>query len=487
MPTWPRDIGRFAGWSAGGFVVLVPAGLVLLGLLAAGPVDAVDRWVANGVNALVAPHPALVGVLTVLTTLGATPTAAVVLGTLVAVLLIRHRVRLAAYVAVTALGGAALSPTVKVLVGRLRPVVPEPVAGAGGYSFPSGHATTVTIVVGVLLLVLLPAVPARWRRAVALTGIGVVVLVGLTRIGLGVHFVSDVVAGWLLGSAWVALTGTAFREWCAAGRPAPGLVHGLEPAAGPDLEPAPEHEPPPAPWLRACRLLVGGVLVLAALLGAGWLVTRIAPGTAVEAADLGVVRWLEAHRLSGLDAVSARAADLGATIPVFVQGLVAAALALAALRRWWPVLLLAVGLVGELALFLTTALTIDRPRPPVSHLDAALPPTSSFPSGHTGAAICLYGGVALIVFVSTRSWWRWFAVALAPVLVVAIALARLYRGAHFLTDVLGSVLLAVPWLLMVAAVVRPHPPEPARPHPVGPGQPPVLAGSDSSDRAGRPR
>jgi undecaprenyl-diphosphatase len=456
MPTLPRDIGRFTGWSAGGFVAVVLAGLVLLGLLAVGPVDAVDRWVAVGVNALVAPHPTLVGVLMVATSLGATPTAAVVLGTLVAVLLIRRRVRLAAYVAVTTIGGAALSPTLKVLVGRLRPVVPEPVAGAGGYSFPSGHTTTVTIMVGVSLLVLLPAVPAGWRRAVILTAICGAVLVGLTRVALGVHFLSDVVAGWLLGSAWVALTATAFRRWCAAGRPAPLLEQGLETAAGPDLELAPEHEPPASPWLRASWLLVGGILVLAVLLGIGWLITQIIAGTRAEAVDLGVVRWLASHRSGGLDVVSAWAADLGATIPVFVLGLVAATLALAALRRWWPVVLLGVGLVGELALFLTTALIVDRPRPPVPHLDAALPPTSSFPSGHTGAAICLYGGVALIIFVSTRSWWRWLAVAVAIALVVTIALARLYRGAHFLTDVLGSVLLAVPWLLMVARVVRPR-------------------------------
>jgi undecaprenyl-diphosphatase len=455
MPTLPRDIRRFAGWSAGGFVVVVPAGLVLLGLLAAGPVDAVDRWVAVGANALVAPHPTLVGVLMVVTSLGATPTAAVVLGTLVAVLLIRRRVRLAAYVAVTAVGGTALSPTLKVLVGRLRPIVPEPVAGAGGYSFPSGHTTSVTIMVGVLLLVLLPAVPAGWRRTVTLIGICVVVLVGLTRVALGVHFLSDVVAGWLLGAAWVALTATAFRTRWPAGRPALLLGQGLEPAAGPDLQPAPEHEPPASPWLRASWLLVGGVLVLAVLLGIGWLITQTS-GTRAEAVDLGVVRWLAAHRSGGLDVVSAWAADLGATIPVFVLGLVAATLALAALRRWWPVLLLGVGLVGELALFLTTALIVDRPRPPVPHLDAALPPTSSFPSGHTGAAICLYGGVALIIFVSTRSWWRWFAVAVAIALVVTIALARLYRGAHFLTDVLGSVLLALPWLLMVARAVRPR-------------------------------
>jgi membrane-associated phospholipid phosphatase len=72
--------------------------------------------------------------------------------------------------------------------------------------------------------------------------------------------------------------------------------------------------------------------------------------------------------------------------------LLAAAASLMILRRWWPVLLLVIALVGELALFLATAMIVGRPRPPVPHVDAALPPTSSFPSGHTGAAICLFGG-----------------------------------------------------------------------------------------------
>ena len=72
---------------------------------------------------------------------------------------------------------------------------------AGGPSFPSGHTLVVTVWVGVVLLVLLPVVPSR-APAAAVIAIGVllVVVVGLTRLALGVHFVSDVLAGWLLGS-----------------------------------------------------------------------------------------------------------------------------------------------------------------------------------------------------------------------------------------------------------------------------------------------
>jgi membrane-associated phospholipid phosphatase len=140
--------------------------------------------------------------------------------------------------------------------------------------------------------------------------------------------------------------------------------------------------------------------------------------------------------------------------------------------------LLLVALVGELWLFLATAMIVKRPRPPVAHVDAALPPTSSFPSGHTGAAICLFGGIAVIVVCTVRAWWRWLVVATAAVLVIAVALARMYRGAHYLTDALGAVVLAVPWLLVTLwAVHLAAPPGGRRPSPAGHGQgatPPPL-------------
>jgi undecaprenyl-diphosphatase len=466
MPLRPSGVGRFTGRSAAAFVMLLLIGLLIAALLAvaAGPVRAFDQWVATSVNAVVTPHPVLVGVLTAVTALGSTWTAAATLSTVAVALLIRHRWRLAAYVAVTALGGVGLSPAIKELVGRLRPVVPQPVLLAPGPSFPSGHATTITITVGVLILVALPALSARAGRAAVAGGVLTVLLVGCTRIALGVHFVSDVAAGWVLGAAWVALTATAFRGWRHASGPADtSPARGLEPEAGPDLAPAPEHESPPAPGVRAAQLLVTAAMLLGMLLGVGWLVRAEEPGEPVADADLGAVRWLAEHRVGALDAVSAGAAELGNTEVVFAIGLVAATLALARLRRWWPVLLLVVALVGQLSLFLTTAIIVDRPRPQVSHLDAELPPTSSFPSGHTSAAICLYGGVAAIIFVSTRAWWRWLVVAAGVAVAITVALARLYRGAHFPTDVLASIMFAVPWLLMTLRVVRPRDPDAGAP------------------------
>lgn len=214
-------------------------------------------------------------------------------------------------------------------------------------------------------------------------------------------------------------------------------------------------DPPSMTTARLTALRVTGLLLLAAALllgvaiGAGLLATRVEPGSEVAEGDAAVVEWLAEERTPPLDTASGAVAELGNTAVVVGVGLLAALVAAAVLRRRRPALVLAIALVGELAIFLTTSAVIDRPRPPVPHLDAELPPTSSFPSGHTAASICLYGGLAALVLAATRAWWRWLVLVAAVVVVAAVALARLYRGAHFPTDVLGSVLFAVPWLLVV--------------------------------------
>lgn len=109
----------------------------------------------------------------------------------------------ALFVALAMTGSAALTLIMKYLVGRPRPVaffrVPEQ-----GYSFPSGHtlsATCLALVVGCLLW------RGSWRRGVKLGGIVVltvvVALVGLSRLVLGVHYLTDVLGSMLLGGAWV--------------------------------------------------------------------------------------------------------------------------------------------------------------------------------------------------------------------------------------------------------------------------------------------
>src|SRR6185503_19518696 len=136
------------------------------------------------------------------------------------------------------------------LVGRLRPVVAHPVAHGGGASFPSGHSLGSFVCYGAVLLAFLPAVPGRWRRPVVIAVATLVALIGISRILLGVHFLSDVVGAWALGVAWLGATTYGFELARAAqpGRAATKpLAEGLEPEAAPDIQPTGGAEPvPPA-------------------------------------------------------------------------------------------------------------------------------------------------------------------------------------------------------------------------------------------------
>lgn len=87
-------------------------------------------------------------------------------------------------------------------------------------------------------------------------------------------------------------------------------------------------------------------------------------------------------------------------------------LILAVTRMWRPALFLAVALVGEVVMFLAVVAIVDRTRPDVSRLDGQLP-TSSYPSGHLAATLCLYAPAAILVLTWTHRWWRWLVLAVA--------------------------------------------------------------------------
>lgn len=121
--------------------------------------------------------------------------------------------RLALWAAVTMVVGGVLGVVLKLVVARARPELDDPVAVAVGYSFPSGHALNSFLGVGVLLLVFLPRL-AGWRRWAAwLLGAAAVLATGFDRVALGVHYPSDVVAGWTVALVCLISTTVAFEAW----------------------------------------------------------------------------------------------------------------------------------------------------------------------------------------------------------------------------------------------------------------------------------
>jgi undecaprenyl-diphosphatase len=189
------------------------------------------------------------------------------------------------------------------------------------------------------------------------------------------------------------------------------------------------------------------------LVGIGQLLVHVWQPSSAGRGEADISRWFERHRSPGWTRLSlvVFAAD---TITIsFLTAASAVAMRLI-FRRWRESVFLICCVVGEALTFTAVTALVNRHRPPVHHLDAS-PPTSSFPSGHTAAAVAFYGGLALVL--STRLTRRWVARllwVLATLIPLAVAIGRLYRGMHFVTDVIGGALLGVAWLTYVSIVWR---------------------------------
>lgn len=123
----------------------------------------------------------------------------------VVLLVVERRPRTALVYAIAFLAATALTDLVKVTLGRERPPGAE-LLGVGGFSFPSGHALNSMVTYGLIaLLVWRSGLPERVGRLIAAGLVAVPLVVGLSRVALGVHYPSDVLAGWLAGLVIVAV------------------------------------------------------------------------------------------------------------------------------------------------------------------------------------------------------------------------------------------------------------------------------------------
>ncbi|HZA80643.1 MAG TPA: phosphatase PAP2 family protein [Actinomycetes bacterium] len=234
------------------------------------------------------------------------------------------------------------------------------------------------------------------------------------------------------------------------------------PTRGP-LDPAPDDREVilAARWRRlrdgvpAALFLLGSAVVLAAVLvGVGWVLSKVVHDDGIGRADSSLSRWLAGERTHELDDVTAVTSEIGGTLTITILAVLAVAVTAWMWRRWREPMAVAVAVAGEVAIFLAVTMLVDRQRPPVGHLDEA-PPTSSFPSGHTAATLVLWGALAVLASERARSAMvRRLFVGLAVALPVLVAISRLYRGMHYLSDVLGGFLLGAVWLAVTVRGIR---------------------------------
>jgi undecaprenyl-diphosphatase len=213
--------------------------------------------------------------------------------------------------------------------------------------------------------------------------------------------------------------------------------------------------------LRTHRPIVaGGVVVFVGylvmgvlLVGLGLMLTKLLLGGPVGTWDNSVDRWFVTQRTATLNTVTYAGSIMGASFTVI--GIVVVASIVLAIRRCWREIgLLAAGLILEFAVFLTTAVLVDRPRPNVVKLEVA-PPTRSFPSGHTAAAIVLYVSLALVITSRVHSATvRALVWVVAIIIPIYVGISRIYRGMHHPTDVMGSVVLSAGALIFALTACR---------------------------------
>ena len=192
-------LARQAEWRFIAAIVVLAA--VWLAMLLGGA-GALDR---AGYELLYAGNrPALLVAARLFTALGE-PTVLVTAGFLVAGWIWwRHHPRLALAILLIVLVGRGLAEAQKFLIARVRPDLEPHLVVVKTSSFPSGHATSSMIFYLTVALAL--TMGTRWHRPAAAIAVLLSLLIGTSRVMLGVHWPSDVIGGWAFGMLWVLLT-----------------------------------------------------------------------------------------------------------------------------------------------------------------------------------------------------------------------------------------------------------------------------------------
>ena len=111
------------------------------------------------------------------------------------------------------LGGSLLNIVLKHFFHRQRPILENPLVTLTSFGFPSGHTMGATLFYGLLALIAARAIPWRWRAVPFVVAAVIVMLIGVTRIYLGAHYLTDVLAAVAAGVVWLAFSWTAIETF----------------------------------------------------------------------------------------------------------------------------------------------------------------------------------------------------------------------------------------------------------------------------------
>jgi membrane-associated phospholipid phosphatase len=216
-----------------------------------------------------------------------------------------------------------------------------------------------------------------------------------------------------------------------------------------------------APLLSSAltRVFLLLALLTAAMIGLGFLVTHVLVHVWPLTLEDQGVRALVATRTPTLDRDSNMVSLIAYTAGLAIVMVAVGGVMRIVYHRWREAFFLAAAMLAQFEMFSITSRLVHRARPPVAKLDV-FPPMESFPSGHTAAAVALYGGIAVILAVHARrsayaaAWW-----VMLLIIPIAVAISRVYRGMHYPSDVAASFIggFGCLWILQRAMLARAEP------------------------------
>ena len=172
--------------------------------------------------------------------------------------------------------------------------------------------------------------------------------------------------------------------------------------------------------------------------------------------EKGINRWYQDGRTATGEAITNYMSMIGNTEYVIGVGVIVCAIVWWRTKEWWFAVVPMIAISLQATVFVLAAAVVGRARPPVERLDPT-PPTSSFPSGHVGASTALYLSFALMATRISNVVVRRVVIVLCILAPLLVSYARLYRGAHHVSDIVWGIINGVVCALLAWNYLRREP------------------------------
>jgi membrane-associated phospholipid phosphatase len=202
------------------------------------------------------------------------------------------------------------------------------------------------------------------------------------------------------------------------------------------------------------RAVLPAIAIFLAIVGFGLLLEG--PLLGVDKAEDGVSTWFEDERTATYNTITSFMSMVGNTEYVIGVGVIVCAIVWWRTKEWWFAIVPMIAISLQATIFVIAAAVVSRDRPPVERLDPT-PPTSSYPSGHVGASTALYVSFALMATRISNVVVRRVVIALCILAPLLVSFARLYRGAHHISDIVVGILNGVLCALLAWNYLRREP------------------------------